>query len=258
VVALAGLHPLAGPSATPGAPSYPAAGIFNTASRQAGAIAPNTFVTILGSDLAYTTRALTDADLRAGMLPSILPGTGVSVFINHIRAHVFYVSPDQLIVLVPADAFPGPGELQVDRNGLYGPPVPITLQPTAPALFQADDHTAVAAHSDGGLLTDASPARPGEAIVLYATGLGATAPPIAYGEIPRRRAALSDSATFQVLLDGDPSARVSYAGAEPGFAGLYRIDLQLPSDLQTNPEIRIQAGDVTSPPNIRIPLKGNQ
>jgi uncharacterized protein (TIGR03437 family) len=256
VATLAGLASQAGLSATREAPSYSAATVVNAASYQPGAVAPNTFLTIYGANLAYNTKAIAESDIRANLLPTILPGTGVSVYVNRIRAHVYYVSPTQINVLVPSDAAPGPAELLIALDGVYGPGVHLTLQPTAPALFQLDPTTAIAVHADGSLLTAASPGRPGEDVVLYATGLGTTNPAAAYGEIPTRAARLKDMAGFRVFLDGTPldPSRLAYAGVAPGFAGLYQINVRLPDDVAANPEVRLQAGDATSKPGVTLPV----
>ena len=257
VVALAGFIERTGFCASPDTLSYSATSIVNAASNQSGAFAPNTFITSYGSNLAYTTRAITDIDIHANMLPSILPGTGVSVFINHIRAHVFYVSPTQINVLIPSDAYPGPAQLQILLDNLAGPVIPITLAATAPALFQMDAKNAIAVHADGSLLSSTAPGAAGENIVLYGTGMGLAAPPVGYGEIPLRAAQLRDFLKFQILLDGtlvDPS-RVAYAGVAPGFAGLYQINLKLPLDTGADPEIRLQTPDAISPPGIRLHVK---
>jgi uncharacterized protein (TIGR03437 family) len=258
VAALAGLTYTAGFSATREAPSYSATSIVNSASNQAGALAPNTFLTIYGTNLAYTTRAMAASDIHGNTLPTILPGTGVSVYINHIRAHMYYVSPTQINVLIPADTYAGPAQLQIELDNIYGPVIPITLTPSAPALFQMDAQTAIAVHADGSLLTAAAPGRPGEEVVLYATGLGVINPPLAYGEIPQAAAQLKDRARFQVIFDGAPmdATRVAYAGAAPGFAGLYQINLKLPDTIGPDPEIRVQTLDSISPAGVHIRALG--
>jgi uncharacterized protein (TIGR03437 family) len=48
-------------------------------------------------------------------------------------------------------------------------------------------------------------------------------------------------------------ANLLYAGAAPGFAGLYQINLRLPSDLSNNPELRIGFRDIVSPEAVRLP-----
>ena len=186
-----------------------------------------------------------------------MPGTGVSVFINRIRAQIFYVSPAQLNILVPADARPGPAQLQVTLDNVLGPQINLTLTATAPALFQADPRTAIALHADGSLLTADSPAHAGDDVVLYATGLGQTVPTAIYGVIPLRAARIADTPLFRVLLDGAEvdSSRVAYVGVAPGFAGLYQINVKLPDSTGPNPEVRLQTADGISPEGIQLPVR---
>ena len=254
---MAVLAALCGLGADRGAPSYSAATIVNSASNELGFFAPNTFLTIYGSNLAYTSRAMADTDIRGNSLPTILPGTGVTVFVNRIRAQIYYVSPSQLNVLIPSDAMVGPAQVQVVLDGLVGPAVTLTLQRSSPALFQSDAQTAIALRSDGTLITTAAPGRPGDIITLFATGLGPTIPTAPYGEIPMTAAPLSSGATFSVLLDGTPleKERILYAGVAPGFAGLYQINLKLPTEFARTPEIRLQLGETLSKTGVRIPLE---
>lgn len=255
VVALIGSS-VADSGATRQAPSYSVASVVNAASNQTNSFAPNTFVTIYGQGLAWVERGLSAEDVAGGRLPTVLPGTGVRVWIGGYPAHVYYVSPGQINALIPADLRAGRTEIRVQLDSTYGPAVPITLTKAAPALFQLDSKTAIAARLDGTVATAASPAKPGEVVVLYATGLGATAPALEFAEIPRKAAPLQDLSAFRIVLDGrelDP-ARIFYAGVAPGFGGLYQINIQLPDDVGTDPEIRIVASGITSLAEIRIPV----
>ncbi len=239
------------------APSYSAASIVNAASNSPNAFAPNTFVTIYGSNLAFTTRALQAEDLIGDTLPSILPGTGVRVWVGNIPAHIYYVSPQQINVLLPPDMNPGNTQIRVQTDSTYGPQVAMTLGGAAPALFQLDAATAIAAHLDGSVATASSPARPGEWVILYATGLGPTIPAAGYGEIPTTAAVLQHRSAFAVSLNGEkvPDERIAYAGVAPGFAGLYQVNLRLPDNTPADPEVRLISGPAMSPTGVHIPVR---
>ena len=255
VLALAGSAG-AGSTATGQAPSYSAASVVNAASNQA-TFAPNTFVTIYGGNLAFTTRGLTSTDISGDTLPTVLAGTGVRVWVDNIPAPMYYVSPKQINILLPTNLSPGSIHLRVQVDSTYGPAIPITLAAVAPAFFQLDAKTVVAAHVDGSVVTDDHPAAPGEWVILYATGLGATIPQAGYGEIPEGAAILAAMAKFGLILNGtkvDPR-RIAYAGVAPGYGGLYQFNCLLPDDAPQDPEIQIIVGDVMSPSGLYLPVR---
>lgn len=232
-----------------GAPVYSASSIANSAAGVADFYAPNTFISIYGQNLSRVTRALSADDISAGTLPTALPGTGVRVLINNIAADVFYVSPALVNVLVPTLLVASPAILQLESDGVAGCPASIVLGATAPAIFQVDPTTVLAFHADWSLISASAPAHPGEIIILYATGLGPTLPAQIPHQLDRAAAQIAQRGAFQVFLNGQPvdSSRIQYAGAAPGYAGVYQINLQLPGDAPPNPEIRISTSDRTSP-----------
>lgn len=240
-------------------PAYSAASLVNNANNLAGALAPNTIVTLYGENLAYQTRGLSAGDLSQGRLPTTLAGTGVRVLIQNIPAGIYYVSPNQINLLIPAELLPGPARLQVIQDGRAGPEVQIRLRSAAPALYQLDRETAIAVRAGGALATAEAPARPGEVVVLYATGLGEVVPPLAAGEIPRAAAPLKRLSEFVIFLDGlaVEASHILYAGVTPGFAGLYQINLRLPATVGRNPEVRVAVGEELSPPGVHLPVRAN-
>ena len=238
------------------APSYSAASIVNAATNLPGPLAPNTIATIYGTGLSFVTRAVAAEDIRGGVLPILLIGTGVGVYIRGVPAHIYYVSPTQVNLLIPSGLAPGPAELRLTVDGSVGPAVNIQLSAAAPALFSLSERWIVACRPDGSVISQEQPARPGDMVILYATGLGPTIPNPHSGEIPAKAAVLERLSEFQVLLDGVPVGpdRIAYAGVAPGFAGLYQINLRLPDALPPNPEVRLKLGDETSPAGGAIPV----
>jgi uncharacterized protein (TIGR03437 family) len=242
----------------PGGPSYSSASIVNAASNLPGPLAINTIVSLYGANLAYSTKGITAGDLQAGALPYVLANTGVRIWVNNIAAGIYYVSPTQVNFLVPAVLAPGPAQIVLTLDGLAGPAAAVTIGPSAPALFQLNATTIVAVHADGSPITQGAPAIPGEVVILFATGLGQTAPPVSYNEIATKATPIL--AGLQILVNGAPidSSALLYAGLAPGFAGLYQINVTLPADAAANPEIRLSMGDQVSPPNLCLPLQPPQ
>ena len=246
-------------------PTYTADSIVNSASGQVGSIAANTLCTIYGKGLSWTTRQVEAGDIADGKLPTILPGTGVRVYVRNIPAYILYVSPTQINFLIPSLLVPGPAEVRVTLDGQAGPNVPVTLAEQAPALFLwAEDGTSELAaiaqrllpESTWALATRGNPARPGETVVLYATGLGETDPPVDDGKLPWRAAEVVDKDLFDITLDGMKVERenIQYAGVAPTFGGLYQINLKLPDWVPETPEIRLSIKSAQSPAGIRLPV----
>lgn len=242
-----------GPSSSP---YYTEASIANTAASIAGYYAPNSFVTVYGVNLAFTTAALTADDIAAGMLPIDLPGTGVHVLINQTAADIYYVSPGQINLLIPNYLAAGPATLQIEVDGVAGPAVEITLTAVAPAMYQTDATTVLAIHLDGTIVSSTAPAQPGEVIVFWATGLGPTLPEPEPNQVPESAATLATPG-FDVWLNGAPvdTELILYAGVSPGFAGLYQINLKLPADAPANPQIQIGWSGQLSPPQLFLPVQ---
>ena len=231
----------------PGFPIYSAGSIANAAANVSGSYAANTLISIYGTNLAFNTQAITGTDIRNGNLPTSLGSTPVRVLLDGQFANLYYVSPHQVNALIPPQLLPGPVTIQVLSSNRAGPPVVLTLEESAPGLFETDDHFVVATHGNGPVITSDAPAAPGEIVVLYATGLGPTNPLTPPNKIPSAPAKLT--APIQVWLNGTLVAkeRILYAGVTPGFAGLFQINVQLPVEVSTSPEIRIGNSGRMSP-----------
>jgi uncharacterized protein (TIGR03437 family) len=225
------------------APFYTAASIVNAADNQSDKLAPNSIGTIYGTNLACSTAGFTTGDV----LPTNLGEA--TVIIGNQAAGLFYASPTQINFLVPPDLAPVPVKLYVTVLSWRGPIISLTLADAAPGLFQLDAQDVVATPS---------PAKPGEIVVLWATGLGQTEglPPDNYLQVPTSAARLVPGANLEVLLEGVAvaSGAISYAGVAPGFAGLYQINLTLPESTKANPEIRLQLDGASSISGVHLPV----
>jgi uncharacterized protein (TIGR03437 family) len=147
--------------------------------------------------------------------------------------------------------------VQLEVDGIAGPAIPIVLGATAPALFQLDATNVLATHTDYSLVTPTAPAQPGEVIVLYATGLGATIPAAIPNQIPQTAATLADTTDFQVVLNGAPvdPGSILYAGVVPGYAGLFQINVVIPAGAPANPEVRVGSSALLSPSGRYLPVQ---
>ncbi|MGB9606800.1 MAG: hypothetical protein ACPL88_13065, partial [Bryobacteraceae bacterium] len=145
----------------------------------------------------------------------LLKLVGVTVSVHGARARVFYVSPSQINFQLPWNLTPGPVAITVFVNGAPSNTVVALATNYAPGIFAVT-------HEDGQLVSPESAARPGETVVLWATGLG----PFRAGSTEER-----DVAVPPDVLLGEQPAEVELARGTTGFAGLYHVWIRIPPDV---------------------------
>jgi uncharacterized protein (TIGR03437 family) len=212
-------------------------------------------LSIFGANLSWYTYALESSDIAGNVLPIELEG--VKVYVDNWPSPMLYVSGTQINFIVPGNEIAGDITVRVVREGEWGPEVTVTLVDAAPALFDTGTGYAIATHADGSLITTGSPGQGGETVVVYATGLGATQPNPSPGAIPQSAAPMQWLSSLVVSLDGTalPSFRIKYAGATPDSVGLYQINLELPPDVGTDPEIQVAVGAQSSPAGLQLAVR---
>jgi len=237
-------------------PIITSAGVTNAAQSGAG-IAANTQLTIKGTNLAATKRSAASTDLNGTNLATVLDG--VSVTINGEPAFPSYISGGQINLLTPAD-LPATGQVQVvvTNNGLASGSVSVPLLPIAPSFFQFTGGYIAAEHANFTLVgpttlfpNSSTPAAPGETILLFGNGFGATNPPIVNGQTVSGAPALVNQ---PAIIFNDIAAKVVFAG-QVG-AGLYQINVVVPAGLPDGdvPVVAVSAG-YSSPPGALITIK---
>ena len=258
-----GLALLCAATASGAGPSYSAAGIVNASNYAVGPFAPNSVIAVFGVGLARSEHQLVDADLVA-CKSSILAARCLPLELNYVRVYVqdqpvplLYVGPGQVNFLMSSMETAGPVKIRVVTEGITGPEIVVTLVDAAPALFSIAGGTVIAQDAKGNLLTAEAPAHVGDTVVIYLTGLGRTSPNPSVGEIPGYAATMLAIASLKVTLDGtavDP-ALIKYAGLTPGSAGLYQINIFIPSETGNNPEIQVTAGNLPAQTGLILPVQ---
>jgi uncharacterized protein (TIGR03437 family) len=226
------------------------AALVNAGSLSAGAVSGG-WSTIYGHNLSSTTRSWNAEDIVGGNLPVQLDG--VTVTIGGKPAYVGYVSPTQINVLAPSGVPPGDVTVSVTSAPGKSGSAASTLSDANPGLFLWNGRFAVAQHADYSAVgppelfpeLKATPAKPGEAILLYGTGFGATAPDSGSGEIARQAVPLP---FLPVVSIGGVAAVVEYAGIPQGGAGLYQINVRVPESVADGDlPVSLAYGQTTSP-----------
>jgi len=237
------------------APVYPAAGIVNAPDYTLGPFAPNSILSIFGSGLSRSSQGVTAGDIVNNTLPVELNST--RVYVLDWEAPLLYVSDGQVNFLVPSNQLDGDVTIRVVREGTTGPKITVTLVDAAPALFQTAAGYVIAAHADNSLIGPGSPAQAGEIIVVYACGLGRSQPNPGPGVLPQYAAVIQRLSDLKVYLGGTAinPASIQYAGLSPGTAGLYQINLVVPDNLGTDPEIRVAIADQSTPAGMKLAVE---
>jgi uncharacterized protein (TIGR03437 family) len=189
-------------------------------------LGPGNIIQIYGSGLASMAST-------PGVLPLPTAVLGTSVLIGGVTAPLFYVSPVQINAQIPFElAAGGQYQLVVSANGALTTPLPIQLNAGAPAILDFSSGAVVAQHLDGTLVPAAAPAAPGEYLVIYSSGLGATDIPVPSGTASPLNPLANVADPPVVTLNGNP-INVLFAGLAPGLVGLFQINIQVPAGLAT-------------------------
>lgn len=245
------------------APSIADGGVLNGASFVKGqAITIGSLVSIFGTNLASATA-------QADTIPLSMSLGGVSVqFVNgntSLPAPMLFVVGSQLNVQVPWNLVP-PNTTQnvsvvVTSNNVASAPAQVTVGSFSPGIFATSDLHAIAQNVDGtlaqppgsipGLTTH--PVKIGDAIIIYATGLGPVDNPPPDGAIPPA-GTLVNTLTKPTVLVGGMSANVLFSGLQPQFVGVNQVNVVIPPNAPTGDAVplQIQMGGITSPNTITI------
>jgi uncharacterized protein (TIGR03118 family) len=210
------------------APSLVSSGAVVNAASYTATIAPGGFVDIAGTNLAPTTRTWTTTDFVNNQLPTSL--TGVSATVDGKAAYVYYISPTQIDLIAPADSTTGTVQVVVSNNGLASASTAATLAAYAPGFFITQNNYVAALHANGTIVgpatlypNNSTPAKSGETISLYATGLG----PTTTNETGLVVASAVNTSTLPTVTVNGVQATVTVSALT--FAGLYQINVTVPA-----------------------------
>ena len=202
-------------------------GVVNAASfAPVGApLSPGGFFTLFGSGLATATTV-------ASTLPFPTTLGNVQVLINNTPAPLYLTSANQISALVPLTATGATASIVVVNNGQRSNTAEIPLAKSSPGIFTippAGTGPGALLHANFTLVNAANPAKRGETILLFLTGLGAVTPTIQDGAAAPSNPLSQVPGDVKVYIGGR-QATVVFKGLAPGLAGLYQINLTVPAN----------------------------
>jgi len=221
----------------------------NGADGQVNSISPCSVAAIVGAGVAPGGAGLPPV---VGPLPyevatdTVIFGSGSSA----ITAPVFSVSDvpgqQQILILVPCEVTPGTVPVTVTVNGGQQT-LNIKVQPASPGIFQTTMSDgvvrAVIERPDGTFASPSNPARRGELVTAFVTGLGSVSPQIATNALP-----IWNTPSFvngQVIVGvNNEGAPVTTAQLSPDIIGVYYVEFQIPNDAPQNNNVVFSVGVV--------------
>lgn len=220
-----------------------------------GPLAPGTIAQVYGAGLASTA-------VSPGVVPLPTMFNNTSALIGTTEAPLYFLSTGQINIQIPYETTATQQTpIILNVNNAYTVPLMLEIVPAAPGVLSALDGPTppsvqngahiIAQHSaDGSLVTSSSPAKPGEYLVMYLVGMGATNPPVASGaETPGTP--LSTVTSQPTVTVGSQTSNVVFAGLTPFFVGLYQIDFQVPMGASSGElEVEVVQNGVAANPTL--------
>ncbi len=185
------------------------------------AIGQGTILQIYGSGLGASPAVATSVPLTTTI-------NGTSVVIGGIPAALYFVSAGQIDAQLPYELTPGGTyNVIVNANGALSTANTIQVTTATPGIAAFASGQIVAQHQDYSLVTETSPAAPGEYLVIYLSGLGltgVTVPDGAASPDPSNLQLLSPQVAPTLTLNGT-SIPIYFSGLSPGYVGLLSDEL---------------------------------
>jgi uncharacterized protein (TIGR03437 family) len=231
-------------------PMVSAVGFVNAASFQVGWV-PGSAGSIFGTGLMETINGI--------VLPSEAPFPtrfrGVRVLVNGSPAPILGLAnvngTEQINLQVPVNVAPGTATVSIENNDSVASFPGVVINRAQPGIFvvplESGVSVAAVLHADFTRVTPSNPARPGETVAVFLTGLGPTNPPILTntpgpGAEPFARTV--DQPT--VTVDG-ANAQVLISLYAPFLYTAYQINFVVPPGTAAgNRQLRISSGGVAS------------
>jgi uncharacterized protein (TIGR03437 family) len=154
---------------------------------------------------------------------------GVSVRVNSVDAPLYFVSRNQINLVVPSGTTAGRHNVEVVSGGnvvargavqvySWGPGLAaLTPDPSRPGIVQ---------NQDFAVNGPTAPARQGEIIQIYSTGCGAVTPAVQDDRPPSGLSSANAEVDVYFL---DHKVDAQFAGAHPQFPGICQINATVPT-----------------------------
>ncbi len=225
-------------------PTIAVGGIRDAASGEASeGFAAGQYISIFGSALAKTLKTFGGNELAL-----TLAGASVS-FDNEAQrvsaaGRLHFVSPGQINVQIPWECQGlATVDMKVSIGDFSSEVFSLRLRPANPAFFEyleGGTNRRLIAALDGSfqLIGSNNAAARGAVAQLYANGLGRVNNQPGSGQASPSNPLAGTVDTPEVTVGGRP-AQVLFSGLAPGIVGLYQVNILVPTDAPTGPEVEV-------------------
>ena len=188
-------------------------------------VAPGGLITVFGTQLSPVNMASQEIPLPTALGESCMA-------VNGVPTPLLFVSSSQINGQLPYNV-DGNATLTLHTPGGVSDNYFVTILDTAPSIFRSGtagpetDLATIVRAANNQLVTPTNPINPGDVITIYATGMGATTPPVVAG-MPAPSNPLPLITNTPSVTLGGVDLTLNYAGLAPGEAGVYQINAVVP------------------------------
>ncbi len=228
-----------GVNANPAVPQVSTGGVVETAA-YGSPVAPGDLIAVFGADLSANIAGATSLPLPDELLTT-------SVSIDGESIPLLYTSSGQVNAVVPYDlSIDVQHQLLVERDSSLSVPQSVIVGVARPGVFtvnssgtgQGEIFTWDAAGNQ--ILADQNaPAKAGDILVIYCSGLGAVTPPLVAGTATPLTFLTTTVDTLTATIGGKPAV-VMFSGLTPGSSGLYQVNAVVPDGLPSSDTTPLQ------------------
>jgi len=241
----------------PPGPTLTPLAFMNAADFQRGALSPCSLATVIAPGLAPGLQGMVVANF-VGPLPYVLANDKVTV--GGSAAPIMSVGrnaggAEQLTFQVPCDVTPGSSVPVTINVGVGSATINIPILAASPGIFQtvmSDGVTrAVMLRPDGSFVSPQNPARRGENLIAFATGLGVTNPLVTTNSVAAPSAIVAPQGSVIVGMAGGGvpliTSQLSY-----DMVGLWLVTFNVPVDVRTGSDVPFSISVI--PPGSSTPI----
>ncbi|MBI3895366.1 MAG: hypothetical protein HY313_05500 [Acidobacteria bacterium] len=210
--------------------------LFNAAGFQNTLVAPGMVAALFGFNLAEVSSVPFDSPL-----PISLADTSITV--NGVPAPLLFVSPTQINFQVPYESSGGTTEVTV-RTARGTATLRVQRVPASPGIFLSGGVASIY-HGSGTQVSDVFPARGGEELMLFASGLGAVEPAVESGFPAPFSPMARTTIPLGIRVEG-LSVEIRSSGLMPGSVGLYQVKFVVPTGVSGKVPVVLEMNGIQS------------